>query len=99
MALQLSKTIKGFDCNYWTILERLGMNDSGKTRVILALYRDKDVRDEEKKNGATMQNYIHTQMIFLNGSRYDYADLYKKIKESNMIDGVEQNEFASAEDC
>ena len=104
MALIKEKTIKGFTAEYWKITKANIDTMNATIRVELGLFKDRDIRLQGIKNMIDSKRFEWTdpaqfavvaQMTVLQLIAY----VYSKIKESNIIDGVEQNWFADSEDA
>ena len=94
MALQLHKELKnGMAGDYWRIVHSKTDYVSGKTTVVLGLYRDKDRRE------AGDDNFFHTEVVRVLGLDMQRQDMYAKMKTSQKDgEGHETNEWADAKD-
>lgn len=94
MALKLEKTYKGVVADYWKIIEIKSIIRRDETEVTLALYKDKQTRDED------ILNHLKVERILINGLDYTRETAYDKIVESKLDEeGNETNDFVSATDC
>ena len=50
MGLQLSKTIKGIDCNYWSVIKCMCNYEMGECLVWLGLYVNEQAMHDNIKN-------------------------------------------------
>ena len=75
MALQKTKSIKGYDYSYW-IVYSYGANKMGNCIVRLALYKDKDTRDLH------IDNYELLQAKNIEGFELSISQIYTQIKAS-----------------
>ena len=78
MALQKTKTIKGFFCNYWRIIETNANFLRGDAVVTLALYKDQTARNEDQT--AIIETISFDLGSDLNNSIYSGSDKVKDIK-------------------
>ena len=91
MALKLQTNFKGITAGYWKILKADHDFASGKVVVRLALYKDQVTRE------ADINNFLDIRAFIYDDGDLTRLDLYGKIKESKIVDGVETNEFANSE--
>ena len=78
MALQKAKTIKGFSCNYWRIIETNANFLRGDAIVTIALYKDQASRDLDQT--AIVDTVAFDLGSDLNNSIYSGSDKVKDIK-------------------
>ena len=96
MALQLNKELlNGTVGNYLSIV---GINVSDtSSKVYLTLHLSKIAKDAGKVPMLELsKNVTHTKAEVMTGNVY--AFMYGKVKESDIEDGVEQNELVNATD-
>lgn len=96
MALQLEKELEdGSVGNYWSI-STINVSDT-QSRVYLSLHKNQAAKQSGKTPMKEISKFItHTKNDIMTNNIYDFA--YGQIKISNIVDGVELNEFASAVD-
>lgn len=75
MALQLTKKSKGIDANYWKIIESNYNVFGNSTNLKLALYINKEARQEG------LNNYLEVEQFSFEGF-LTQSEMYAKIKES-----------------
>lgn len=102
MALKLSKTVKGIECEYWAITEVLAEKVSQTTRVQISVFKDRASRE------ASISNSLESKFLSFPGYITDLSELYGKVKapvyvteinsEGNETQ-VNTNEYTNAEDC
>lgn len=93
MALKLSTEFKGVLAEYWRINEVREIVKENKTIVFLSLYVDEASRRANVFNELLCEAFTFTELDLTR------EQVYLKIKESNIVDGVETNKFANAVDC
>ena len=96
MALRKSKTARGITADYWQIHHKNYNKDTSKTSALLRCYASADVR---ARNAADFLDLPEFRTIVEFDGDLTTAELYAKCKESMLIDGVETNWLADAEDC
>ena len=91
MALKKIILFKGISAEYLTITSMNWRNSMGNTHVTLSLFANAASRSENLNNALDSQE-------FLVWGEATLAEAYVKIKESRMVDEIEENWFATAED-
>ena len=86
MGLQKAKELKtGVSGDYWNIKEVV-LSGEGKGYVTLALYLDKDTRDDEEKTYISANTRIDLDLTKQELKDKDIlAGVYEKIKEDNFF--------------
>jgi len=93
MALKLQTTFKGLTAEYWKIIKTYHNFVNGKVVVRLALYKDSATRL------ANVNDFIDLKTFEFDDGDTTRENIYGLIKASKIVDDVETNPFASAEDC
>lgn len=96
MALQLVKeTENGINAEYWALTE-IKVNDQ-EIHATLSLFVS-EVLKKEGKAALEIRTFKFEHDKAVTATENIYQKVYNKIKESNIVNEVEQNEFASALD-
>ena len=94
MALQLQKDMTtGVSANYWSIVDLRLKND--KMVIKIELHLSKAIKTEGKSAIEVLNISVDcTKDEAMAGNIYEIA--YNKIKASNIVEGIELNEFVEA---
>jgi len=99
MAILKSKTLPNLlEVSYWRIVRINHLSKDG-TEVLLGGFQSKDTSDQIGDQALLDVISFHFPIekdVFI--SQNVYHKIYYLIKESNIVDGVETNFFADAED-
>jgi len=85
MALIKTKTIKGYDYEYWIISDMTCNKKIGNTNITLSLYKDKATRDE------SIQNDVMQIDVVIPVYTLDVAQMYTLVKDAiSELDTTEE---------
>ncbi len=101
MALNKTVSFKGFELNYWSIVERTWDKFSNTTRAELGCFKN-EATAKEVVNGKRVglgNEILALRKSFSFSGDLSVQDCYPLVKASRLVKGVEQNFFADALDC